>query len=97
MHMSDLTGIEHVGCYFVPFGSQALRFLEGTTTDLSDNPLTREEPIRKCGSAAQRWQYEVFAVSVGYCISGSNDLGDYQFITTQLCQGGTGRQVEFDL
>ena len=46
--------------------------MEGLTPDLSDNPRTRTNPIQKCGMAAQQYNYAMFAVSIGYCISGSN-------------------------
>ena len=32
----------------------------------------------------------MFALAVGFCISGSNDLPEYQYIETDICQGGTG-------
>ena len=85
-----IIGLRHDGCYYVPAYSSVLYYLEGTTTDLSDNPFLREEPIRKCGTAAQEFRFDVFAVSVGYCISGSNDLSDYQIYTSSLCENGEG-------
>ena len=83
------TGIEHVGCYWVPAYSD-LFFLEGTTEDLSDNPRERQDPIRKCGNAAQLYNFEVFALAVGFCISGSNNVREYQYIETDVCEGGIG-------
>ena len=87
----SLLGLQHGGCYYVPAYSSVLFFLEGTTVDLSDNPLLREEPIRKCGTAAQELRLDTFAVSVGYCISGSNDLSDYQTYPSLLCENGEGQ------
>ena len=84
------SGLQHVGCYFVPPRSQFIGLLEGSTEDLSDDPVTRTNPIRKCGSAAQQRRFTYFAISVGYCISGSNRLSDYQYVRSNLCQNGVG-------
>ena len=84
------SGIQPLGCYLITRRSRSLSFLEGTTTDLSDSPLYREQPIRKCGEAAQSSRFSVFAVSLGYCISGSNRIQDYQHFPSALCQGGVG-------
>ena len=67
-----------------------LFFLEGTTEDLTDNPRERQDPINKCGTAAQLHNFNVFAIAVGFCISGSNDVQEYQYIETDVCEGGTG-------
>ena len=77
----------------MPAYSNVLFFLEGTTAELTDNPLYREEPIRKCGTAAQLFGFNIFAVTVGYCISGSNDLENYQTVSSSLCQGGEGTSI----
>ena len=84
-------GLGHVGCYWVPAYSN-LFFLEGSTADLNDNPLQRKDPIRKCGVAAQLYNFNIFGVSVGYCISGSNNLLEYQRIETGVCEQGIGEQ-----
>ncbi len=80
----------------MPVYSNSLYFLEGETKDLSDSPRSREEPVRKCGSAAQLLGYRFFAVTVGYCISGSNSDADYTIFPahTDLCQGGIGMCTE---
>ena len=70
-----------------------LFFLEGATTDLSDNPRQRQDPIRKCGTAAQLYEFNIFAIAVGYCISGSNNLQEYQYIETNVCEGGIGEHM----
>ncbi len=72
--------------------SNSLYFLEGETEDLSDSPTSRDEPVRKCGSAAQLLGYQFFAVTVGYCISGSSSKAEYTIFpaNTDLCQGGIG-------
>lgn len=85
-------GLQHVGCYFFP-GYRRLRLLEGTTTDLSDNPRTRTNPIGKCGAGAQASDYRIFSISTGYCISGSNRLSDYQYVQNTYCQNGVGGTV----
>ena len=78
----------------MPAYSNSLYFLEGETSDLSDNPRNREQPIRKCGSAAQVFGYDFFAVTVGYCISGSSRVADYQYVPSQLCNEGIGKSTE---
>ena len=62
----------------------------GTTEDLSDNPRERQDPIKKCGNAAQLYNFEVFTLAVGFCISGSNNVREYQYIETDVCEGGIG-------
>lgn len=89
MHAGS-TGIEHIGCYWVPTYSSDLIFLEGTTEDLNDNPRGRQDPIRKCGTAAQLYNFNVFALAIGICISGSSDVREYQYIETNVCESGTG-------
>ena len=74
----------------MPRFSSTLGLLEGLTEDISDDPLTRTEPIRKCGQAAREFQYSVFAVSIGYCISGSNRVRDYQYVRAGICNNGIG-------
>ena len=78
-------GIEHMGCYWVPVYNSNLTFLEGATEDLTDNPRERLYPIQKCGTAAQLYKFNVFALAVGFCISGSNNVREYQFIETDIC------------
>ena len=35
----------------------------------------------------------IFAVSVGYCISGSNRLSDYQYVRSSFCDNGDGGYI----
>ena len=67
--------------------------LENTTPELSDDPLTRTEPVAKCGLAAVKLGYGYFGVSVGYCISGSNNSKHYNNSNSYypgLCNDGVG-------
>lgn len=64
--------------------------MEKLTSDLSDDPTTRQNPIRKCAQAAQIYSYRLFAISIGYCISGSNRLSDYQYVRSEACREGRG-------
>ena len=68
-------------------------FLEGTTEDLSDNPWEREDPVSKCGTAAQLYNFNVFALAVGFCISGTSDLRQYRSLESDFCEGGTGETL----
>lgn len=90
-------GLEHVGCYYVPAYSTVLFFMEGLTSELTDDPLRREDPIRKCGSAAQMFGFDAFAVTVGYCISGSSDVEDYMTYPSTLCQQGIGEGFDYSV
>lgn len=64
--------------------------MEGQTRDLSDSPFSRTFPVSKCGVASQERNYDYFGVTLGYCISGSNLLSDYQYVPSQLCREGRG-------
>ena len=83
-------GLQPIGCYYVPRFSRALGLLEGLTPDLSDNPFTRTDPVRKCGQAARSRSFTFFAVAAKYCISGSNRLSDYQYVAATFCRDGVG-------
>ena len=84
-------GIRHLGCYYyMPQFNSSLTLLEEMTPDLSDEPFTRTDPIRKCGQAAQSFSFIFFALSAKYCISGSNKLSDYQRKKSTLCRDGVG-------
>ena len=83
----------HIGCNLVPSGSTTLKLLENTTPELSDNPLTRTEPVAKCGLAATNQGYKYFGVSTGYCISGSNNKEHYNNSDSYYpgrCKDGVG-------
>lgn len=88
------TGIIHHGCWYLNTRSGRFRILEGLTADLSDSPFTRQNPVGKCGfaaaSGAAGTEYTIFGVTLGYCISGSNTLSDYQYVSSGLCQDNRG-------
>ena len=90
MYPHMYAGLAHVGCFYVPKFSNSLSLLEDTTEELMDDPLQRTDPIRKCGRAAQQQGYNYFAISVGYCISSSNSIHDYQYVLSNLCNHGIG-------
>ena len=87
--MSISTGIVSRGCWYLNTRGRRLGLLDGRP-GLTDDPFTRENPVSKCGLVAQRENYKFFGVSLGYCISGSNLLSDYQYVQSQLCQDGKG-------
>ena len=80
------------GCYYLSQDNVKLDSLEGSTPDLSDNPRNRMNAIVKCQEAAQQFGFNIFAVSLGYCISGSNWLSDYQLnpASDDRCHSGLG-------
>ena len=84
------TGIRHRGCWYLNTRTGRLGTLEGLTPDLMDDPFTRDQPVSKCGVAAQTLNFNLFGVTLGYCISGSNLLSDYQYVSSQLCRDGIG-------
>ncbi len=80
-----------VGCYLVPNFASPLKLLEGTSPELSDNPFTRVDPIRKCGTGAVESGYDIFSLTERICISGSSVLRDYEtFEADGFCRDGTG-------
>lgn len=86
----QLSGLEYRGCWYLNTRTGRLGTLEGRNKDLSDDPFTRENPVSKCGLAAQNESFSFFGVSLGYCISGSNRLSDYQYVRSSLCRDGRG-------
>lgn len=87
--LSLSSGIVHHGCWYMDSRGR-LGTLEGRNPDLTDDPLTRENPVSKCGLAAQTESFLFFGVTQGYCISGSNRLSDYQYVRSGLCMDGKG-------
>ena len=92
------SGITYVGCfYLVRRYAYHLLSLEGATEYLTDDYRNRTQPVRKCGQGAREYNYTVFSLVNGYCISGSNDTDAYTvFGASDNCQNGTGdiREVE---
>ena len=63
--------------------------------DLSDDPLERTEPIRKCGTGALQSDFRWFAVAIGYCVSGSNRQADYSSDgRANMCSNGVGAYID---
>lgn len=85
-----MSGLRYRGCWYLNTRTGRLGSLEKRTTELSDDPFTRTFPVSKCGVASQDGNYNYFGVTLGYCISGSNLLSDYQYVSSQLCRDGRG-------
>ena len=83
-------GIKYHGCWYFNSRSDQISLLEKTTPELRDSPLTRERPVSKCGVAAQKLNYDIFGITLGHCLSGTNRLSDYQYIASSLCRDGRG-------
>ena len=64
--------------------------MEGTTSDLRDDPLTRVDPVSKCAEAAKGFGFNFFGVGNGHCFSGSNYLSNYQYSKSFRCRDGKG-------
>ena len=89
-YFPNIIGLRHIDCYYVPKFSGSLGLIEGQVEDVSDVPSSRRQPVRKCGQAATKLGYSLFAVSVNYCISGSNTVTDYRYVRAGLCKDGVG-------
>ncbi len=89
-HLLSITGLQHIDCYYVPSYSTELGLLEGLTEDLTDDPLTRPDAVQRCAKAATELGYSIFAVSIGYCISGSSNVDDYKYVRSSICNNGIG-------
>ena len=64
---------------------------EKMTTDLSDSPTSRTEPVRKCGTASLDQGNTYFSLAEGMCFGGSNQISDYIIGgESQLCSDGQG-------
>ncbi len=55
-----------------------------------DDPLTRTDPVQRCAKAAIALGYSMFAVSIGYCISGSSSAVHYRYVRSSICNNGVG-------
>ena len=83
-------GMIHKGCYSLPYYARTLKLLERSTPDLSDNPLLRTNAVEKCGDAAYKFNYEMFSLVIGFCISGSNSSSDFITSVGVSCKDGKG-------
>ena len=80
-----------IGCYLVPNFATPLQLLEGINPELSDNPFTRVDPIRKCGQGAVESGFDAFSLAEQICISGSSTLRHYEtFEADGFCSDGVG-------
>ena len=85
-------GVIHIGCYRL--STVKLEMFEQTTEELSDSPITRTEPIRKCGTASLDRGNKYFSLAEGMCFSGSNHLSDYTGDgESRSCSDGLGNDL----
>lgn len=91
-HTLPCTGLTYVGCYQPPDG---LKSYEGSTRSLSDDPQTREEPVRKCAAHALQEGYTLFALAGGSCYGGVSTSEDFTAAgESNLCSQLSDHQVE---
>ena len=59
-----------------------IRSLEDDIPDhLPDDPTASETPVPRCGQVVMSLNYRFFGIALGgYCLSGSNNLSDYQYV-----------------
>ena len=89
MVFPSIAGLTHVGCYRL--SSLNLDLYEDTTPNLSDDPFNRTEPVRKCGTVVLKDGYTIFALGLGMCCGGSNNLEAYTSAGESIvCQEGSG-------
>lgn len=68
---------------------------ENMTKELSDSPIKRTEPVRKCGTAALDHGNMYFSLGEGMCFSGSNQISDYtEGGESRLCIDGRGSSTD---
>ena len=91
----NCTTATYKGCFYLSTNNVRLGSLDGSTPDLSDTPRSRMNAVVKCQQAATQFGFEIFAISLGYCISGSNRLSDYQLnpASDDSCHNGLGGRV----
>ena len=83
-------GYKKLGCY--RYVAKVFS-IEKRTSELQDYPPTRVDAVNKCAKAAQQLGYSLFAVSLGFCISGSSRRSDYQQFkasSNAICRNGKG-------
>ena len=75
-------GYQHLGCYELT-RRYALRTLGRSNVNA----------VRNCAAKSQDLGFMMFAVVLGYCISASNNVEDYNARRSSLCVNGEGRYV----
>ena len=61
---------------------------------ISETMSERIRSVIKCGIAVQTRGYDYFGVKVGNCVTGSNNLEDYQYYASFLCRDGKGAYTQ---
>ena len=86
----ELRGLTYAGCFYYFPRYSNLNTLEGVAEEISDTYFNRTEPIRKCGQASRQYNYTIFGLINGYCVSG-NDLDEFMKLGSSMnCQKGIG-------
>ena len=75
-------GYQHLGCYEL-----TRRYALRTLGRFNGNA------VRNCAAKSQELGFRMFAVVLGYCISASNNVEDYNARRSSLCVNGDGRYV----
>ena len=71
--------------------NEKLTSFEGKHSLLNDSSQNRIQPIQKCGQVAYANNYNYFAISMGQCYTGTDNINDFQrFGESTLCRNGTG-------
>ena len=86
-------GLVHLGCYRLP--NLTITLFESATELLSEDPSNRREPVKRCGSVARQGGHTHFALALGMCYSGSDNLADYTVAgESKACNKGRGNLAD---
>ena len=86
-------GLVHFGCYRLP--NLTITLFESATELLSEDPSNRREPVKRCGSVARQGGHTHFALALGMCYSGSDNLADYTVAgESKACNKGRGNLAD---
>lgn len=77
-----LTVYHHLGCYEL-----TRRYALRTLGRFGENA------VRNCAVRSESYGFTIFAVVLGYCISASNDVEDYNSRSSSWCVNGEGRYI----
>ena len=77
-----MPGYQHLGCYEL-----TRRYTLRTLGRFDVNA------VKNCAAKSQDLGFTIFAVVLGYCISASNNMEDYNSRRSSLCVDGEGRYV----
>ena len=78
-------------CWYLDYHKYRKKIIRSLEVDipdlLPDDPSASETPVTRCGQVVMSLNYRFFGIALGgYCLSGSNDLSDYQYAQSSGCR-----------